>query len=140
MIYLRSISFKQEQDERNYFPFTVPAINAMETIKFKSAVTLFVGKNGSGKSTLLEAIAAGFGSISIGSFDIENDPSMAVARTLGEQLKFVENRHPKRGFFLRAEDFFGFTKRIEVSRQELEKLEQEYAKNLSGHGRQLAMG
>jgi len=140
MIYLRSISRRQEQTDLNYFPFSLPAIDSLKKLEFTSSVTLFVGENGSGKSTLLEGIAAGFGSISIGSQDIEHDPSMAVARTLGKQLKFVKNRHPKRGFFLRAEDFFGFTKRIENAGHELDELEQEYAVSLSGYGRDLAMG
>ena len=40
------------------FPFTIPAIAALEEIAFDEPVTFLVGENGAGKSTLLEALAA----------------------------------------------------------------------------------
>jgi predicted ATPase len=44
------------------YPFSVPAIRAMETLDLHPKVTFFIGDNGTGKSTLLEAVAvkAGF--------------------------------------------------------------------------------
>jgi energy-coupling factor transporter ATP-binding protein EcfA2 len=43
------------------YPYSLPAIRRLETLRFPTAVTLFVGENGSGKSTLLEGIAGAFG-------------------------------------------------------------------------------
>jgi predicted ATPase len=55
----------------------------------------------------------------------------------------VWSRHTSRGFFLRAEDFFGFTKRLGALRAELHQriaeLEVEYA-DRSAWARGLAMG
>ena len=44
------------------YPFSIPAVKAMERLELHPAVTFLVGENGSGKSTLIEAIAikAGF--------------------------------------------------------------------------------
>ena len=39
------------------FPFAIPAIRTLQSLKFHPRVTFFVGENGAGKSTLLEAIA-----------------------------------------------------------------------------------
>ncbi len=42
-------------------PFSVPAIQRLETLELHPKVTFFVGENGSGKSTLLEGIAEKLG-------------------------------------------------------------------------------
>ncbi|MGA2584888.1 MAG: AAA family ATPase, partial [Tepidisphaeraceae bacterium] len=39
------------------YPFSLPAVSALETLTFHPSVTFLIGENGSGKSTLLEAIA-----------------------------------------------------------------------------------
>ena len=43
------------------YPFSLPAIQAFESIDLHPKVTFFVGENGSGKSTLLEAMAVSLG-------------------------------------------------------------------------------
>ena len=43
------------------YPYSLPAIRQLETLRFPTAVTFLVGENGSGKSTLLEGIAEAFG-------------------------------------------------------------------------------
>jgi predicted ATPase len=45
-----------------------------------------------------------------------------------------------RGFYFRAEDFFGFTKRVIREQEELGELEEQYSKELTGYGRMLATG
>ena len=44
------------------YPFSIPAVAAVDGLELHPRVTYFVGENGSGKSTLLEgiAVAAGF--------------------------------------------------------------------------------
>ena len=39
------------------FPYAIPAIRTLESLKFHPRVTFFVDENGAGKSTLLETIA-----------------------------------------------------------------------------------
>src|SRR3954465_12150578 len=94
------------------FPFTVPAIRTLETLALPGPVTFFVGENGSGKSTLLEAIAAAARLPAVGSADLDADAPLGAQRRLSDALRLVWSRRTTRGFFLRAEDFFGFAKRL----------------------------
>jgi predicted ATPase len=125
------------------FPFTVPAIRSLATLDVSAPVTFLVGENGSGKSTLLEAIAAAARLPAVGREDVATDGTLAGQRLLGDALRLVWNRRARRGFFLRAEDFFGYTKRLAVMRAELlarlEEIDVEYA-DRSAYARGLAAG
>ena len=101
------------------FPFSVPAIRALKTLDVSTAVTFFVGENGSGKSTLLEGIAAAARLPAIGSADVPRDDTLDAQRRLGKTLRLSWSKRATRGFFLRAEDFFGFTKRLAHLKAEL---------------------
>jgi predicted ATPase len=101
------------------FPFTVPAIRSLHQLRLDNAVTFFVGENGSGKSTLLEGIAAAARLPAVGSADLPRDETLAAQRRLGKALRLSWRKKATRGFFLRAEDFFGFTKRLARERAEL---------------------
>jgi len=140
-VFLREIARRGADSER--FPFSVPVIRALETLSFPTAVTCFVGENGSGKSTLLEAIAAAARLPAVGSNDLAADASLAAQRELASVLRLVWNRRTSRGFFLRAEDFFGFAKRVSSMRaeflQRVADLEVEYA-DRSAWAKGLAMG
>jgi predicted ATPase len=117
MIHLRSVSlrpaFNPEDDERGY-PFGVPAVASLreKPLEFYAAVTFLVGENGSGKSAILEGLACAAGSIAIAGDDPRRDPTLAQARELGERMRLSWRARTQRGFFLRAEDFFGFAKYI----------------------------
>ncbi|MEO7454628.1 MAG: AAA family ATPase [Gemmatimonadaceae bacterium] len=125
------------------FPFSVPVVRDLGVLDLSARVTFFVGENGSGKSTLLEGIALAAGLPAIGSDDAALDDTLAPQRELARALKLVWNRRTRRGFFLRAEDFFGFTKRLSSMRlefqQRLVELEAEYAER-SAWAKGLAMG
>src|SRR2546430_16429363 len=94
------------------FPFSVPAIRALDGLSLERPVTFFVGENGSGKSTLLEGIAAAARLPTVGSAEMLQDDTLEAQRRLGKALRLSWARRTARGFFLRAEDFFGFTKRL----------------------------
>ena len=140
--FLREVR-RRGDEEAGAFPFTVPAIRTLETLPLPGPVTLFVGENGSGKSTLLEAIAAAARLPAVGSADLDADATLGAQRSLGDALRLVWSRRTSRGFFLRAEDFFGFAKRLSQMRSELllrlEELESEYA-DRSDWAKGLAMG
>ncbi len=129
--------------DADWFPFSVPVIRALDRLSFPTAVTYFVGENGSGKSTLLEGVAAAARLPAIGSSDLSGDATLGAQRELADVLTLVWNRRTTRGFFLRAEDFFGFAKRVSAMRAELLQriadLEIEYA-DRSAWAKGLAMG
>lgn len=128
---LTTVTFAAPNDERaESYPFSVPAVRACRELRFRAPVTFFVGENGSGKSTWLEGIAAAAGLPAVGSDDVAGDATLAAARRLGAAVRLGWTTRTRRGFFLRAEDFFGFTKRLAVMRAELlgrvAELEDEY--------------
>jgi predicted ATPase len=120
MIHLRSIE-RIERDDANAatFPFSVPAIRSLERLDLTANVTFFVGENGSGKSTMLEAIAAAAALPAVGAEETGDDATLVLQRKLASAFRLVWNRRVRRGFFLRAEDFFGFVKRVAKMRAEL---------------------
>jgi len=140
--FLRSVRRRSGGDEAK-FPFSVPAIRSLEGLDLAAPVTFFVGENGSGKSTVLEAIAAAARLPTVGSDDVQADDTLAAQRELADALQLVWGRRTRKGFFLRAEDFFGFTKRLAVMRAELQarmaEIEVEYA-DRSAYSKGLAAG
>jgi predicted ATPase len=119
--HLRSVSLNSVPDGAAPFPFSVPSVRSLGELKFPSPVSFFVGENGSGKSTVLEGIAAASGLPTVGSKPIKHDETMEAARTLGKAFRLAWNAKVKRGFFLRAEDFFGFTKALAKDRADTER-------------------
>lgn len=125
------------------FPFTVPAIRTLPVLDLSAPVTFFVGENGSGKSTLLEGIAAACAVPTVGAEDVSRDDTLAAQRRLARALHLSWTRRTTRGFFLRAEDFFGYARRLSRERaellQRLAELDEEYA-DRSAHAKTLAAG
>lgn len=130
MIHLRGAALRPSSTQTRGFPFDLPAIGAMLDLPFDDPVTVFVGENGSGKSTLLEALAIAARSISVGSDELADDPTLAGPRALAADLRLTWANRPGRGFYLRAEDFFGYAKRMDATRAgletELRRVEVEY--------------
>jgi predicted ATPase len=119
MIHLRSIQ-PRALPARPDYPFSLQLIQNFKGISFDSPVTLLVGENGSGKSTILEALACAADMIIVGSESSRNDKSLVHARELAKYFKLIWTKRIRRGFFLRAEDFFGYAKRLNQMRTEME--------------------
>jgi predicted ATPase len=130
-------------DAENGFPFSVPTISTLTSIDLESPVTLLVGENGTGKSTFLEALAIAADLPAVGAARLASDPSLAPQRRLADKLRITWRGRTHRGFFLRAEDFFGFQKRLALQRAEHEaelvRVDRDLAES-SGHARTLAKG
>ena len=144
MPHLRSVALGAVPDGAGeVFPFSVPIIRHLERLDVGQPVTFLVGENGSGKSTLLEAIALAANLPTVGAESIDRDATLDPQRVLARSLKLVWNQRVKRGFFLRAEDFFGFTKALSKLRAELlgraQEIEQEFSKR-TAWAKGLAMG
>jgi len=144
MPFLRAVTVTPRALGREEFPLTLPLIQRLADsgipVVFDRPVTFFVGENGTGKSTLLEGIAAASRLPALGSSDPEQDPTLDAARRLASTLRIARTDRPRRGLFFRAEDFFGFTKRVLRTTAELSEMEGELSEQLSGYGRQMATG
>ncbi|MCK6578818.1 MAG: AAA family ATPase [Anaerolineae bacterium] len=120
MIHLADITGRQGEPEPDVFPFTVPTLRTFVRLELTTPVTFFVGENGSGKSTLLEAIACAVGSITVGSASVRADPSLDAVRAYADRLKLGWRlKRCTKGFFMRAEDFFGYVRAMEQTRDEM---------------------
>src|SRR3569833_222489 len=142
MPHLRSIELRSVSDKSvGRFPFTVTLIRELPRIHLNPRVTFFVGENGSGKSTLLEGLAIAANLVTVGSETAKFDNTLAAQGFLGRALKLVWNVRAFRGFFLRAEDFLGFTKALAIDRAQLlarlDAIEVDFA-DASEEGRKLA--
>jgi predicted ATPase len=126
---------------RDGFPWTVPVVAALEVLEFDAPVTFFVGENGSGKSTVLEGIAAGMRAIAVGSADIDRDDTLRAARQFASGFRFERRRHPRTKLFFRAEDVFGFTRRVLRTTRELSDIEEAFRQELpeGSYGQKLAI-
>ena len=143
-LHLRSISLRNiPQDKADEFPFNVPLIRQLDTIELTTPVTFFVGENGCGKSTLLEATAYSAEATVVGSANIDDDQTLQSIQPLGKYLRLSWTMRTKEGFFLRAEDFFGFVKRINRMRAEIKvelaEMAEEF-KDSSDFAKKLALG
>jgi predicted ATPase len=112
MSHLLKVGLKNspQGSEASRFPFSVPAVRTLPTLDLGTQVTMFVGENGSGKSTLLEGLAAAAELRSFGASSIAADDTLTPQRALGASLRLSWSRRSRKGFFLRAEDFFGYLK------------------------------
>jgi predicted ATPase len=102
------------------YPWSVPAIAAFEGLALGRPVTFLMGENGSGKSTFLEAIAIAARAASVGSYDLGDDATLVGARRLADTLTVVTEKRPATRLFFRAEDAFGFTRRVERDASDLQ--------------------
>ena len=130
MIHLREVRLADVSSRRG-FPFDLAAVRSFPGLRFDVPVTLLVGENGSGKSTLLEALAIAARAVTAGSADVAADPTLDRVRALADAMTLSWTTRTHRGFFLRAEDFFGYARRMATMRSELQAdlaaVDREYA-------------
>jgi predicted ATPase len=99
-------------DDREVFPFSVPAVAHVEQLRLDQSVTLLAGENGTGKSTILEAVAAAIGFAEEGGEFSRLGELPAVPRNVIDEQKtpllapVLSATKPRNGYFLRAESFF----------------------------------
>lgn len=147
MIHLASVRYRgvPKGEPASAFPFSVAVIQHLTRIEFTCPVTFFVGENGTGKSTVLEAIASATHAVTAGSDSVDRDPTLARQRMLGKQFDLQWAHRTPSGFYLRAEDFFGFAKHTaelrEAMRREAAEVDARYrAEGRSDWARTLATG
>lgn len=113
--YLQEVYLKRNLVESfDEYPFNIPVIKELNSIKLGKEVTIFVGENGSGKSTLLEAIAVGLGFNAEGGTKNFNFGSRDTHSELYKYLRLSRSfKKNKDGFFLRAESFYNVATNID---------------------------
>jgi predicted ATPase len=140
MIHLRTLQLRPLPESR-LFPFSLSLLRTLKELRFETPVTLLVGENGTGKSTLLEGLACAAELVVVGSESTRRDPSLAHARELAKYFILSWSKRTRRGFFLRAEDFFGYARRQNQMRLEMEtdlqEIDLQY-KDRSDYARELA--
>lgn len=114
-LFIREIVFRKELAASvSEYPFTLPVLKSLKTIKFKSAITYLIGENGAGKSTLMEAIAYSLGINPEGGNKNTRFATHETHSRLGEYLTCVKGVHaPKETFFLRAESFYNLASYVD---------------------------
>ena len=131
MIFLKSIEIRDwSAQDAAEFPFSLDVLASLHELAFTAPVTFFVGENGSGKSTVLEALACAADSITVGSESVRTDKTLAPLRRLSQYFRLAWQKRTHRGFFHRAEDFFGYAKKMRLTQEELREdlrnVDQEY--------------
>ncbi len=118
--YIIDVRLERERVEAfDRYPFSLDAVNTLETIALHPRVTYIIGENGSGKSTLLEAIAVAMGFNAEGGTTNFNFGTRNTHSELYRYLRVARGiKRPKDGFFLRAESFYNVATAIDVMDEE----------------------
>ena len=112
---IRSVVLKRDEvDDLDVYPFSIPAIHQLNELALDPAVTFFAGENGSGKSTLIEGIAVAAGFNAEGGSRHMTLATRPLHSSLHLYLRLVRGTRRRRtGYFLRAESFFNVATYIE---------------------------
>jgi predicted ATPase len=96
------------------YPFSLPAVRNLHTLRFHPDVTFFIGENGTGKSTLMEAIAQLLRYNPEGG---NKNTLFSTRETHSNLYKYMRSgksyKIPTDGFFLRAESFYNVASYID---------------------------
>lgn len=113
--FLRRIELKREKVASfEDYPYSLPAIKNLSTLKLHPKVTYLVGENGTGKSTILEAIAVAWGINAEGGTQNFNFTTHSTHSDLHDKLLMVKgSKKPDLSFFLRAESFYNLATNID---------------------------
>ncbi len=113
--FLRSVTLLRDRvSSFDEYPFSIPSIRTLDSLRFDPRITFLIGENGSGKSTLIEAIAIVAGFNPEGGSKSFRFAAKATESSLHMALRLARGpRREKMGFFLRAETLFNLATEVE---------------------------
>ena len=113
--FIREIKINRNEIVNNeIYPFSLPIIKELTSLKLHPGVTFIVGENGSGKSTLLEAIAIAYGFNPEGGTKNFNFSTYNSHSLLYKYIHLIKGiKTPKDGFFLMAESMYNLASNID---------------------------
>ena len=113
--FIREIKINRNEIVNNeIYPFSLPIIKELTSLKLHPGVTFIVGENGSGKSTLLEAIAIAYGFNPEGGTKNFNFSTYNSHSLLYKYIHLIKGiKTPKDGFFLMAESMYNLASKID---------------------------
>nr|MDD6336121.1 AAA family ATPase [bacterium] len=139
MVYLTRLTRKGARRREGY-PFSVPAVAALEQLELEQPITVLCGDNGCGKSTLMEILAGKLDAIRIGNGKEIGGRAQAIQPWLSA-FGLVLRQHARQHFFFSAEDFIKYIDWVErtkaEAREELLRIQEEY-RDKSAEARGLA--
>lgn len=127
--FLKEIQLKREMvPSFDTYPFQIPAIRSLNSLKFHPDVTFIIGENGSGKSTLIEAIALQMGFSTEGGSKNSQFQTHNNSSQLFNYLTGIKSfKKPTDYFFLRAESYYNVATYMEdVYQNDREKFIKQY--------------
>jgi predicted ATPase len=110
--FLKELRFDPPRGRKD-FPYNVPLFTRPFKLEFTKPITIIVGDNGTGKSTLLESIAAKCGFALEGGNRNHAGDAAYNKTPLDESLELSWVPRIHQGFFLRAETFTNFAKKVD---------------------------
>lgn len=113
--FIHSVTLLRDRvGDASAYPFSIPAVRALETLALHPKVTFLVGENGCGKSTLIEAIAIKAGFNPEGGTKNFKFSTRASESELHRCLRVARGpRRERTGYFFRAESYFNVATEIE---------------------------
>jgi predicted ATPase len=113
--FIRSITLDRTRVETfDRYPFSLPAVRALDSLELHPRVTFVVGENGMGKSTLIEAVAVAAGFNAEGGSVNLRFSTMTTESELHQYVRLTRSiRRQRTGFFLRAESFYNVASELE---------------------------
>ncbi len=112
---IRLSLLRERVEDWRCYPFSIPAIAALDELALDRPVTFLIGENGTGKSTLLEAIAMGCGLNPEGGSKNFRFSTRASHSSLSAHLRLTRSpKRPRDSYFLRAESYFNVATEIEA--------------------------
>lgn len=114
--FINAVGIKwNEVPNKNEYPFNVPSIASIDTIKLNKPVTFFCGENGTGKSTLLEGISIAIGLNPEGG---TKNYRFSIKETHSELCEYLSLRRsvfrPVDSFFVRSDTMYNLFTEIDT--------------------------